>query len=269
MRSHHPRLALVALGLVLLLAAACDRSSDPTPPEDSVPVTVAQVIDGDTVELADGRRVRYLGINTPERDQPLYEEATAANRRLVEGQATRLALDVQTLDRYGRTLAYLWVDDQFVNVELVRQGYATAYTAPPNVRYSEVILAAQQAARAAQVGIWAPADLPLEIQRIVYDAPGSDIENPNGEWVEIVNTGSEAVDLAGLSLKDEANHIYTFPPLRLPPGQALNLYSGPGTDTGTSLFWGLVHDAVWNNDGDTAYLRDGQGRLIDVYGYVP
>jgi len=260
------RLGLCALFLSLLLLG-CESSKVVPTPSDGERVVVAHVVDGDTVELADGRRVRYIGINTPERGQFLYQEATDANRRLIAGKEGWLVLDVQPVDQYGRILAYLWVGDQLVNLELVRQGYANAYTAPPNVLYSEEILAAEKEAREAEVGLWAPSDISVRIRKIIYDAPGPDPDNPNGEWVEIVNEGSASVDLAGFSLKDEANHIYVFPSVTLKGGAMLKLHSGQGTDSGTSLFWGLVDDSVWNNGGDTAYLRDAEGQLVDSYGY--
>jgi micrococcal nuclease len=257
-------LLLVFLGL---LPGACEEPTEMPKPVDGEPVIIARVVDGDTAELDDGRRVRYIGINTPEQGQPFYEEAKEANRRLAEGKEAWLAIDTQPTDKYGRILAYVWVDDQFVNLELVRQGYANAYTAPPNVRYSEALLAAEQEAREAEIGLWALADLPVQIQKIYYDAPGPDAENPNGEWVEIVNDGSEGVDLSGFTLKDEANHIYTFSNVTLLPGRTLKVYSGQGTDSDDILYWGFSNDAVWNNDGDTAYLRDAEGRLVDRYGY--
>jgi micrococcal nuclease len=224
-------------------------------------------VDGDTVELADGRRVRYLGINTPERGQHLFEEATSANQRLTEGQIAWIVLDTQPTDQYGRILAYVWVGDLFVNQELVGLGYANAYTKPPNVRFSEEILAAEQEARKAGLGLWAMADIPVTISEIHYDAPGPDHENPNGEWIVFENEGSDAIDLSGFSLKDAANHIYTFPSTSLEPGAELKLHSGQGPDTNGTLFWGLSGDAVWSNSGDSAYLRDPQGRLVDHYTY--
>jgi hypothetical protein len=135
------------------------------------------------------------------------------------------------------------------------------------VRYSESIVAAEREAREAEVGLWAPAGLAVKIQKIYYDAPGPDAENPNGEWVEIVNEGPDAIDLLGFTLKDEGNHIYKFSSLILAPDSMLKVYSGQGTDGEHTLYWGLSNDAVWNNDGDTAYLRDKQGRLVDWYGY--
>jgi micrococcal nuclease len=262
--------------LTALVAACAGTSQVPTStaratsvpaPTDGEQVTIAHVVDGDTVELDDGRRVRYVGINTPEQAQPYYDQATEANRHLVDGRTAWMALDAQTTDRFGRILAYLWVDEQFVNLELVRQGYANAYTEPPNVRYSEQLLAAEQEARDAKVGLWAPSSSSVRITEIHADAPGPDQENPNGEWLALLNDGSEAVDLAGFTLKDGANHIYTFPAVSLSPGRRLQVHSGQGQDDGATLYWGLSDDSVWNNGGDTAYLRDPEGRLVDSYSY--
>lgn len=263
-------LRLQVLAVLVLLSSlflACDGREPPPPPSDGVETIIAHAVDGDTVELADGRRVRYIGINTPERDQPFYQEATETNRRLVEGKKAWIALDTQSTDQYGRILAYVWVDDQFINLELVRLGYANAYTQPPNVRYSTEFIAAEQEAREAQVGLWTPADVQLRIQEIAYDAPGADDQNPNGEWVALINEGSQVIDLAGFTLKDEANHIYTFPAVGLEPGRTLRIYSGEGRDSGDALYWGLRDDAVWNNSGDTAYLRDPRGKLVDSFRY--
>lgn len=119
-------------------------------------VLCTRVIDGDTIEVLGGERVRYIGIDTPEM-RPIEawaEAATSANRELVEGRMVRLELDVQERDRYGRVLAYVWVGGLLVNEELVRLGYAQVSTYPPNVRYQERFLAAEGEARAAGRGLW-------------------------------------------------------------------------------------------------------------------
>jgi len=127
--------------------------------------TVRRVIDGDTIELADGRLVRYIGVDTPEtrrkvdgrwvRDpEPMGEEATAFNRRLVEGKRVRLEYDAQPTDRYGRLLAYVYAGDVFVNAELLRQGYAQPLTIPPNVRHAEAFRVIAQDARDTRRGLW-------------------------------------------------------------------------------------------------------------------
>jgi micrococcal nuclease len=100
--------------------------SGPSQPNGLETVTVARVVDGDTIELTNGRRVRYIGINTPERDQPYYPEATALNRQLVEGKNVQMEFDLETFDQYGRSLAYIWSEGVLVNLEIVRLGYAKA-----------------------------------------------------------------------------------------------------------------------------------------------
>lgn len=241
-------------------------TSLPTP-ANLQPATVAEVVDGDTVALTNGRHVRYIGINTPEHDQPYFAEAQAANRQWVAGRQIQLELDVETFDQYGRTLAYVWVGEVMVNLEIVRQGFANAFTVPPNLRYEKLFQQAEREAREAKRGLWAEAGIPLKITHIEANAPGSDSANPNGEWIEITNQGSQAVQMKGFTLKDEANHIYTFGDFSLAPGSSVRLYSGQGQDSQNALYWGMVDNSVWNNDSDAAFLRDTQGALIDSFAY--
>jgi len=146
-------------GGLLALVTALPAWSTPAPVEG----TVVRVVDGDTIHVRIGARVekvRYIGVNTPEvhhptkGEEPGGREAAQVNRRLVEGQAIRLELDVQERDRYGRLLAYVWVGDLMINAELVRLGYAQVMTIPPNVRYQEVFLKLQREAREAGRGLW-------------------------------------------------------------------------------------------------------------------
>ena len=273
-----PKKTAVLLLFVLLSILACDLEGTPTPvppPDDAETFRVKEVVDGDTIVLKDDTKVRYIGLNTPERDRPFYKEATEANRKLVENKEIRLEFDTVKVDQYGRMLAYVFArdstgspqDETFANLELLRQGYANVFTVPPNVKYEERFREAEQEAREAGRGLWATLETGVKIAHIQANAPGNDAENPNGEWVEIVNEGSEAVNLEGYSLKDAATHIYTFPAFTLQPGAMVRLYSGQGQDDARSLYWGLAGDAVWNNDGDSAFLRDSEGNLVDDYTY--
>jgi micrococcal nuclease len=120
-------------------------------------VVVTRVIDGDTVEIEGGQRVRYIGIDTPEtgrRADCFSEEASEKNRELVEGKTVRLERDVSETDRYGRLLRYIFAGDEFVNDVLVREGYATAATFPPDVKYSLQFIEAEQEARENNRGLW-------------------------------------------------------------------------------------------------------------------
>ncbi len=128
------------------------------------PAQVGAIVDGDTIDVViNGQeyRVRYILMNTPERGEPFFSEATEANRQLVGGKTVYLQKDVSETDRYGRLLRYVYLEDgTFVNVELVRQGYAQIATFPPDVSKEAEIRAAQQEAMAAQRGLWAGESVP-------------------------------------------------------------------------------------------------------------
>jgi len=115
---------------------------------------VVRVIDGDTVELADGRHVRYLGIDTPELGEDYGAEASARNRELVEKKVVELQRGKRDKDEYGRLLRYVYVDGVFVNAELVAQGYAKAYIFDPDERYSQVLVQLEQYAKMKKLGLW-------------------------------------------------------------------------------------------------------------------
>ncbi len=144
---------------------------------------------------------------------------------------------------------------------------ANTFTVAPNVRYEKEFRQAEREAREANRGLWVEANLPLKIIQIQADAPGSDNQNPNGEWIEFANQGQAPLPMQGFSLKDEAYHIYTFGNFTVAPGAAFRLYSGQGQDSATALYWGLVNESIWNNASDAAYLRDPQGALVDTFAY--
>lgn len=128
-------------------------------------VLVIKVIDGDTVEIEGGLRVRYIGIDTPETVDPrrpvgcFGREASAENKRLVEGKRIILVKDISATDRFNRLLRYAYLeqgDNQnlFVNDYLVRYGFAKAVTFPPDVRFSDQFIEAEREARSKQRGLW-------------------------------------------------------------------------------------------------------------------
>ena len=126
-------------------------------------IRVRWVDDGDTIVLADGRRVRYLGIDAPEIANPSYDrkaeplgyEARSFNRRLVHRKRVRLELDAQPRDAYNRLLAYVFLPGgQMVNSLMLVNGYAFVLPHHPNNRYESELLAAQRTAMQARRGIW-------------------------------------------------------------------------------------------------------------------
>jgi micrococcal nuclease len=147
----------VALLLVLLALVV------PAAAQPALEGVVVRIVDGDTIHVRLGERVekvRYIGVNTPEvhhpskGEEPGGREAAVVNRQLVDGRRVRLELDAQARDRYGRLLAYVWVDETMVNAELVRRGFAQVMTVPPNVRHQTLFLKLQREARDAGRGLW-------------------------------------------------------------------------------------------------------------------
>ena len=156
--------------LFALLIAGCtftygfDRPPTPTPggtggtggnTPTGEQAQVVDVIDGDTIDVRlNGQvmRVRYIGVNTPERDEPCYADATRANAALVDGQMVTLVKDQSETDRYGRLLRYIYVGDVFVDAQLVAQGYAEVVSYPPDNAHFEEFRQLEDAARTANLG---------------------------------------------------------------------------------------------------------------------
>ena len=122
---------------------------------------VERIVDGDTFVLVGGEKVRLIGIDTPETVkpntpvQPFGPEATQLAKTLLEGRSVRLELDVQERDRYGRLLAYVYLEDgTFVNAEMLKHGLAMVMTRPPNVKFSDEFVKLQQQAREDKRGMW-------------------------------------------------------------------------------------------------------------------
>lgn len=150
------------------LCTTFDSMSPPfTPTGPTEAAMVVRVVDGDTIVIDRGRgaeRLRYIGIDTPETVDPsrpvewMGKEASAANRALVEGREVVLEFDVSEVDRYGRLLRYVWIQDgnvwTMVNLALVGAGFAQVVTYPPDVKYVDAYLAAQRTARDQGRGLW-------------------------------------------------------------------------------------------------------------------
>jgi hypothetical protein len=99
-----------------------------------------------------------------------------------------------------------------------------------------------------------------------FDSIGSDKgsnSSLNGEWITIKNYGSKAVALKGWKVKDAANHTYTFGSFTLKAGKSVTLYTGKGTNSSTKRYWGQSW-YIWNNTGDTAYLKNASGSTVDT-----
>lgn len=122
---------------------------------------VSEVIDGDTIRLSTGEKVRYIGVDTPETVDPNKEvqcyggEASIVNEQLVLGKMVVLEKDLSETDRYGRLLRYVWLDGMMVNQYLVQEGYAVAKQYKPDTKYHQFFEQAQAEAQVQKKGLWA------------------------------------------------------------------------------------------------------------------
>ncbi len=121
---------------------------------------VRKIIDGNTIQLESGEIVKYIGVTAPDmnkKEGPEFyaKQAVGYNKKLVFMKKIRLEFDARRKDQAGNMLAYVFVKKTFVNADLIRNGYARADVAPPNLRYRDILLDAERKAEAEDRGIWA------------------------------------------------------------------------------------------------------------------
>lgn len=149
--------------VLFVLSRVWNLAPEPGPefaPEGAT-VAVQRVIDGDTIVIAGGKRVRLIGVDTPETKhprrppQPFGAEATQFTRKMVGGRTVRLEFDRERYDRYQRILAYVYVDDVLLNEALIRAGLGTAEPQYPyRSDMKRRFLKAEEQAQAESLGIW-------------------------------------------------------------------------------------------------------------------
>lgn len=266
------------------------------PPENksskqNVSVSVVEVIDGDTLEIRYLNNsldtVRLLGVDTPEvyseNDPSEFEGISSASylrtwgykasnytKALLINETITLSFDKESDKRgyFGRLLAYVVLENGSVlNELLIKKGYARVYEAgefSKEINYLEI----EERARENYRGLWQKLNTSIDKGVVIvdarFDAPGNDHNNPNGEWIKIKNKANEVVDLDGYKLTDSDGHVFNFPDTYIDPGKNLFVYTGQGENNETALYWGSG-SAIWNNGGDTAYLYNEKGELVDTY----
>lgn len=211
-------------------------------------VILTRVIDGDTVELEDGRRIRLLNINTPESGETGSELAKNFLKNF-EGQI--IELDNAGTEKYGRTLGRLYFEDAYLNLEIVRLGYAHYFLVDSSElkKFKET----QKRAYEEGIGIW-------EHSRY-FGCAKVEIDKKK-ELVTIDKICN--VSWLGWTIKDETTRRFVF---KQNFNQRFILYSGKGNNKGNLGYWNRGN--VWNDDKDSVFIRDNKGLLVyyDSYGY--
>lgn len=132
---------------------------------DTIRVEITRIVEGPgagVTNVGEEYAVRLIGIDTPESVRPgtpvecFGREASDAAKALLEGENVRLVDDVENIDRYDRLLRYVYIGDEMANARLVVNGYASAYTYPPNVRHADLFVQLEGEARDVDRGLWSP-----------------------------------------------------------------------------------------------------------------
>lgn len=282
-------------------APATETPAPDDTPQTAWTVTIVEVVDGDTIDIryqnGTTDTVRLLGVDTPETSSGRTDPAewsgipdNSDGRSHLEdwgGQATTFAKGQlgnqiyietdETADRrgyFGRLLVYAYSSEsstRSLNHRLISEGYARMYDSTFSKR--DQFDDAESNAITAGYGVWdyeAPSDTTssnnIEIETIHEDAQGSEYDNLDDEYVTLRNGGDRDVDMDGYTLEDDDSHVYTFEDFTLDAGASVTVYTGSGTDTDSELFWGL-DSPVWNNGGDTVYVRDTSGGVVVKQSY--
>lgn len=212
--------------------------------------TIKRVLDGDTIEIESGEKVRLLNINAPEKNSINNELSTSFLNKYLNKS---IELEIEGYDKYGRTLARIYAPD-YLNLELVKQGLASKYL----VQDSELkdFSKAEETAINLQKGIWNKNPL--------FNCLTSKIM-PEEEKL-ILSNKCDKLNMSNFILKDESRRQYIFKDIQLE--DKLILHTGQGKDNETDIFWNSKTN-IWNNDGDSVYLFDPEGKIIhyNSYGY--
>ena len=217
---------------------------------------IDRVIDGDTVE-SNETSIRLLGINTPERGEIYYLEAKEFLEDLVLNKTIRLEYGKDKKDRYGRTLAYLYIGSNNVNLKLVENGYANIYfPSGKDTHYKEFAQAWEECSE--------------NLCEISKDKCASCIKltkfDYQNEIIILKNTCSFDCELTDYTIKDEGRKKFTFPEFNLESLEDLEILVGEGEDNEDTLFW-TGETYVWTRTGDSLFLRDDEGGLVLWDGY--
>ena len=240
---------LASLILVLILINFFSFTSFSIKGQEREKAVISRIIDGDTLELSDGRIIRLLNINSPEKGA-FGANLSADFLRKFENKT--IELEITGIDKYKRTLARIYAP-KYLNLELVRQGLASKFL----VDESELkeFSKAEESAIKNSLGIWETSSFfgcfNFKIDKI-------------DENVLIENDCSE-INVNEWILKDESRKVYTFSDILL---GKITLHSTIGNDSLTDLFWQSKTD-IWNNDRDSLYLFDSNGGMAgyESYGY--
>jgi len=213
-------------------------------------IKLERVIDGDTIDLIDGRRLRLLNINTPEKNTPIAKESIEFLQNL---SGEYLKAEITGTEKNGRELARIFNSSFYINLEIIKKGLGNKFLVSKNEL--KQFAKAEKEAIYNERGIWKRSKY--------YDCFSISI-NAKSEEVKIKSECGQ-INFNSWKLKDESTKVYVFPNIVT---DSLSLHSGKGKNSKTDLYWGAENN-IWNNDRDTLYLFDSEWRFVqyETYGY--
>jgi endonuclease YncB( thermonuclease family) len=216
--------------------------------DDKEEINIERIIDGDTVVVSDGRHIRLLGINTPEKGEMYSSEAKEFLSSLVLNRTIILEYGKEKEDLYERTLGYLSFEGRSVNVEMVRNGFANIYIYDEDIKTEELRNAWKECMQK-------NVNLCRKSENACSFCVDVEIKN---QTVIITNKCNRECNITNWTIKDEGRKKFYFPSFSL-KGE-VKVTCGKGENKNNEFFW--KEDYVWTETGDTLFLRDEEGRLI-------
>jgi micrococcal nuclease len=220
---------------------------------------VQRVVDGDTLALDNGEKVRLLGINTPEKGEKYYTEAKAFVESKVLNKTIELEKGKDDKDLYGRLLRYVYYNGENINLLLVREGYANTYFPEGKDRYTNEFLSAWNDCMKENKNICKSSD----------NICGKCIKlkelNVASQRVVLYNECSFECNLKNWEIKDEGRKKFVLSAI-IKPQKEISIIVGEGENKENTLFW-TKQPYVWTKTGDSLFLRDEKGNLVVYYNF--
>lgn len=249
--------ALILIILILLLFAINYRFIDNSLTnflEESEIIIVKDVIDGDTIK-SNETSIRLLGINSPEKGEKYYEEAKEYLEKKILNKTVYLKYGKEKYDRYHRILAYVFLGNENINLELVEKGFANFYFPSGKDNYYLEFKKAWEECIENNINLCEKSKNKcaecIELNEFNYKE----------EIIILKNTCSFDCDLSNWEISDEGRKRFRFSKFILRSQGYVELFVGEGEDDNDTLFW-REERYVWTKTGDTLFLRDDDFRLV-------
>ncbi len=222
-------------------------------------VHVDRIIDGDTIE-SENQSIRLLGINTPERKEEFYSEAKEFLESEILNKTVRLEFGKERKDRYNRTLAYIFLGNKNINLEIVENGFANYYFPSGKDIYYDDFEQAWNSCIEKNINL---CEKSKDVCSECIELKNLDFKKDEAVFY---NSCEFSCDLSSWSMKDEGRKKFAFPNFGLDKGKEVMIKVGEEENTENVLFW-KGESYVWTKTGDTLFLRDEEGKLVLWKGY--